>query len=97
MNKTSSKQRAKNEALKKIKQELPDYCVICGSKGTDLAHLLPRSLWPEHITNPENVTILCRNCHQQFDDNVNFRQHQTKLYKQACKVDERAANRYFRK
>ena len=83
--------------LSEYKKLQPDQCVLCGRKGGDLCHLLPRSLFPEHVTEPENLVIMCRSCHQQHDDNCDFRTKQEKLFIQACKVDEVGARRYYRR
>lgn len=93
----NNKRRLIEKELVQIKKSLPEYCEICGGFATDGAHILPRSLFPEHISNPLNLVALCRRCHTQFDDNVNFRHFQTVLYQRACKLDKRGADRYFRK
>ncbi len=53
MKQVSKKQAEKNRELSRIKKELVeangDRCMVCRmNKGTDLMHLLPKSLWPEH-------------------------------------------------
>lgn len=96
MKQVSSKQAAKNREVAKIKSKLEKRCVICGSVGNDLAHLLPKSLWQEHYTNENNLVILCRQCHVSYDENLHFRQQQVKLYNQICLFDNKAAAKYFR-
>ena len=86
-----------NKLLKAIKKELPKLCEICKLPACDAAHLLPRSLFPEHIINPLNVVALCRRCHTQFDDVPSFRHFQTRLYDRAAKIDKLGADRYFQK
>ena len=97
MKKTSAKQVNINGVLSRIKAGLPDHCIIpgCVNKGSDLAHLLPRSLYPEHITNPLNLVRFCRACHDKYDSEKAFRRNQKKLYEQVKTFDEVAANRYF--
>lgn len=95
MRRVSNKQAAKNREIAKIKSRLPKICAICGRHATDYCHILPKSIWMEHYTNPLNGFMGCRTCHQLFDDNKAFRQLQTHLFEQALKVDERGAHRYF--
>lgn len=94
--KISEKQKKKNAELSKIKEALPKECFLCGRPANDLAHLLPRSLFPEYYTEPKNVVILCRQCHDKYDNDISFRQRQKRLYNLAKQVDEKGAMRYFR-
>lgn len=83
MKHTSDKQSRRNRILAAIKTELPKRCVLCGLPANDLAHIFPRSLWPEYYTHPKNVVIMCRHCHSKFDDMPEFRYQQTELIEQA--------------
>ena len=91
----SKKQAKKNRLLREHKKTLKPICCICGGRGNQLMHLLPRSLFPEHYTNPLNLMIGCNVCHSLYDDDLSFRQKQRHLYGQICKFDERGAIRYF--
>ncbi len=92
----SKKQSAKIRELSKIKATMENKCVICGCVGSDLAHLLPKSLYPEHYTNELNLVIMCRNCHILYDNDLNFRRKQVSLYNQICGFDIVGAAKYFR-
>ena len=92
----SKKQAVRNRELSKIRENLSETCVICGKRSCDLAHLLPRSLYPEYYTNPLNIVGLCRECHNKYDNNLAFRQRQKRLIERVKSFDECAANRYFR-
>ena len=92
----SKKQGLKNSKLAKIKSELAPVCVICGRPGDDLAHLLPKGAYPEHYTEPLNVAILCRECHNLYDNDIEFRLKQKRLYDQICKFDKQSADKYFK-
>ena len=94
--KKSKKQTAKDRELSRAKSSLERRCVICGGWGDDLAHLLPKSLFPEHYTEPLNLVIMCRRCHRLHDDNLEFRKKQTKLFKQASQFDKLGAGRYYK-
>ena len=97
MKKISKKQSKKNIEINKIKSTLSKKCFICGKESnTDAAHILPKSIFPEYYTHPLNIIMLCRTCHNLFDNDVEFRKKQTKLYEQAIKIDQLAARRYFR-
>ncbi len=96
MKNKSDKQRKKDAALARIKKELPKVCVVCGRAGNDLAHILPRSLYPEYYCDPRNLMILCRDCHNLYDNDIEFRKKQTKILKRAREIDELATNRYFK-
>ena len=99
MRQISVKQASKNYTLAKIKKGLIEKngctCVICQGYGEDLMHLLPKSIYPEYYLKPENLAIGCRSCHNQFDDQQNFRKLQIDLYDQVCKFDVLSASRYF--
>lgn len=96
MRKVSIKLAAKNREVAKIKSKLEKRCVICGTIGNDGAHLLNKGSYPEHYTQPLNIVIMCRNCHDKYDNDLNFRQQQVKLYNQICLFDNKAAAKYFR-
>lgn len=96
MKRLSNKQAAKNRRVAEIKSALPTVCSICGRYGNDAAHLLPKSIFPEHYTNPENIVILCRECHNRYDNDLEFRRMQVNLFKRICSFDESGAIRYFR-
>lgn len=93
--KVSSKQSKKNKEVAKIKASLPPYCEICYGKGCDPAHLLPRSLYPEYYILPMNFANLCREHHDLYDNNIEFRKKQTHLIERVKKFDEQAAIKYF--
>ncbi len=95
MKKVSNKQRLINSTLSKIKKTLPNRCAICGGYGNDLAHILPRSLYPEYQINPDNLMILCRSCHVLFDNDKSFRKEQKEIINRAKAIDVNATNRYF--
>lgn len=100
MNKVSTKQAAKNRELAKIKQakleQSNNRCVICGryEKNLDLIHLLPRSLYPEYITESWNLECACRSCHNDYDNSA-FCRRNSGLYDKIAKHDEKAAKKYF--
>jgi|WetSurMetagenome_2_1015567.scaffolds.fasta_scaffold442476_2 5-methylcytosine-specific restriction endonuclease McrA len=97
MNYKSKKQKTKDIALMKIKKTLPHVCAICGKAGpVEGAHLLPRSLYMEYYTKPENIVPLCHTCHYRYDNDIRFRKRQTKLIKRVQSFDKLAANRHFR-
>lgn len=98
MNKISSKQSRINRALNQIKKDLVEESPVCrccySALGTDLAHLLPRSTFPEYQTENWNLTLLCRGCHVKFDSNKEFRKT-TKLGIHIKNIDSLAYNRYY--
>lgn len=94
--KVSKKQEALNNEMNKIKRELPDRCCICGRPAVDPAHLLPRSMYPEYYTAKWNVVPMCREHHRLYDNDIEFRKQQKKLYKIVLEHDEYAAHRYFK-
>lgn len=97
MKKVSDKQRKKNNILSEYKKLHPKQCVICGRTANDFAHLLPKSIYPEWYTEPLNLVIMCRSCHQYHDDNIEFRTLQDKLFNQVCQFDELSARRYYKR
>lgn len=95
MKQVSIKQHRLNREVAKIKQGLSPYCVICGRPAIDAAHLVPKSMYPEHYTNPKNIVGLCRECHNKYDNDLSFRREQKRLIARVKSFDECAANRYF--
>lgn len=97
MRKVSDKQRRINVELRRIKREMPGVCAICGRTCQgELSHILPRSLFPEYITERWNLQILCHDCHYKYDNDVIFRQTQREIFEKVKQHDEHAARRYFR-
>lgn len=101
MKQISSKQAAKNRQIAKIKQSLIEetggVCRICGGYGNDTAHLLPKSCYPEYYLEPRNLVILCRNCHNLYDNDLLFRKRQKSLISQACEFAfEHDIHHYFK-
>ncbi len=94
--KVSRKQGLKNRELAKIKNNLAPICVICGRPGNDLAHLLNKNVYPQHYLNPYNLAIMCREHHNLYDNDIEFRQKQKRLYEQICSFDRQSADKYFK-
>lgn len=97
MKQISAKQQQRNNILAKIKQGLKKECFICDAPANDLAHILPKSLYPEYYTEKRNLIILCRQCHDRFDNNIEFRQQKIELYNIAKQINRQAAIKYFKK
>ena len=96
MKKVSKKQSLRNRELDKIRKNLSPFCVLCGRRATGGAHLLPRSLYPEYYTAPWNVVPMCREHHDRYDSDRDFRRSCTDLENIVRQHDELAANRYFK-
>jgi hypothetical protein len=53
-------------------------CEVCGSKAVDIHHLTPRSLRKDLINKIDNLTALCRGCHDRagrdraFNDELRY-------------------------
>lgn len=98
MKQASSKQSRINRVLNKIKLELASENKVCrcchSALGTDLAHLLPRSTFPEYQSKKWNLSLLCRKCHTKFDSNKEFRTS-TKLGSHIKQIDKLAYSRYY--
>lgn len=96
MKKVSNKQAKRNRELKKIKDTRERKCLISGLFATDLAHILCKGRFPEHYTKEWNLVMMERNNHMKYDNNLEFRQEQIKLFEQAWENDPKAATQYFR-
>lgn len=64
----SKKQIVKDKALHKVYDKMDNgeevYCTGCGqTQALTHSHLLPRSLFKEHESNPVNITYHCLTCH----------------------------------
>ena len=100
MRQISKKQQSKNLTLSKIKKSLIDEsgctCRICGNYGNDLMHLMPKSIFPEYYTEPRNLIIGCRSCHDLYDNNILFRRQRGDLFMQCLEFAlECDVHRYF--
>jgi len=94
--KVSKSQQGKNAELAKIKKQMSGSgCILCGLEANDLAHLLPKSIYPEYYTLKDNLVLMCRRCHDLYDNNRQFRSRQLKLKLMVEKYDPRAAEKYF--
>lgn len=93
--KVSKKQGRKNRELAEYKKTLSPICCICGAWGWQLMHLLPKSVYPQHYTEKKNLDIGCHECHELYDNDLDFRREQQHLYERICSFDERSANQYF--
>lgn len=95
MKQISKCQAKRNREMTKIKQNLSPYCCLCGRLAVDPAHLLPRSLYPEYYTEEWNIVPMCREHHQLYDGDREFRRSCTQLVNIVRERDKLAANRYF--
>lgn len=92
-----SKSRARKlREFNAVKKGLSPYCCICGRLAVDAAHLLPRSLYPEYYSEKWNIVPMCREHHNLYDNNKEFREKQVELYMQVSLHDQLAANRHFK-
>ena len=100
MKKVSASQAKKNAIIAQIKSDklkLSDRCEICHqTKPLDAAHILCKGSYPEYYLEPRNIALLCRECHVKFDNNIDFRQLQIKLFNQAFEFAPLAAKKYFK-
>lgn len=92
----SKSQSKRNREMDRIKRSLSPYCCICGHPAVDPARLLPRSTFPEYYIEEWNVVPMCREHHNLFDGNVEFRRSCTELVNIVRSHDECAANRHFK-
>lgn len=76
----SKKQAKRNAILYKIKKNLPEKCYFCTSRGTDLAHVLPKSRFPEYYTEEWNLLNSCREHHDNYDGDMEYRSTQNELF-----------------
>lgn len=81
MRQISKKQSRINRELNKIKRKLAYENDHCRICGAKAEE------W--------NVTLLCRRCHTQFDNNVEFRQKYKHIARHIKNIDELAYNRYY--
>lgn len=99
--KISKNQSKKNAILSKIKLKLKDEnplcaCGGCSRDGTDLAHLLPKGgLYANHYTAEWNLVLMCRACHQKFDDFLWYRKEQKHLAERVAENDPKGAYGYY--
>ena len=71
------------QELARIKAQQPKVCRICGVRANDQAHIFPRSTYPQYKTLAANLVILCRECHERFDNDPQFRATQHMLMRMA--------------
>lgn len=70
MKQKSDKQSMRNRELARIKSEKPDVCVFCGNfcGNADLAHIMPKSCYPQYYLEPLNLWKAHRSCHNDYDN-----------------------------
>ena len=91
----SKKQAKINREIAKINRSLSPYCCICGTHAVDPAHLLPKSIFPQYYTEPWNIVPMCREHHDLYDGNRDYRRSRTELVEIVLQHDVEAANLYF--
>lgn len=100
MIKISKKQSERNSEiarLKKVLVEKDNHCFICRKSSVlQYAHGLPKGRFPEHYLEPLNGFLLCPECHVKYDNDVNFRQLQMKMFSQISEFAPRDAKKHFR-
>lgn len=98
MRQVSKSQAAKNREVARIKKTKPDVCLVCGRpvKFAGLAHLLPKSVYPQYYTEPLNLWKMCDDCHNRYDNDKQFRGQQAHIIEIAKQyATEQEINRYF--
>lgn len=99
MKKVSDKQAKKNRILSEIKKLLPRTCYISGLHGDDLAHVIPKSLFPQYYCEEWNLVVLNRDVHNEYDSNREFRKKQTDLFERVIRnvkeEDKGLVRKYF--
>ena len=72
MKNISSKQSVRLRELRQLKKEMlldSRKCALCGKeRELDLCHIIRRSYSTMHYTNPNNLFLACRKCHDAFDN-----------------------------
>lgn len=76
----SKKQAKRNRILSDIKKLLPKQCYFCGMHGNDLMHLLPKSIFPEYYCEEWNLIIGCREHHDIYDGDRDYRSKKNELF-----------------
>ena len=98
INKVSKSQVKKNNSIAKSKSNLPDQCFFsgCFRKNTSLMHILPKGgQYCDFYEETWNHTRGCKEHHELFDNNVEFRQKQKHLYYQIKRFAKEKADNYF--
>ena len=62
-------ERQKAIAYAEILEERGPYCECCGAPANDMSHNYPRAPFVWLIAEKNNITLLCRGCHNSFGDN----------------------------
>lgn len=63
-----------DECYRLVRQRSGGWCeakvhTVCAGRATENHHVGKRSVWPELVTNVDNVIAVCRWCHGWIDDN----------------------------
>lgn len=100
--KVSRKQAKKNQEINRIKKDLDYVCARCGKYGVgDAAHIIPKSMFPQYYTEKWNIVIMCRMCHNEYDESKEVRESQARLFTRALnnvnKEDKGRVMKYFNK
>ena len=54
----------------KIKKLCHYQCALCGQKGTQVHHIIPRSVDKSKIDDIDNLILLCMQCHIKVHDDM---------------------------
>lgn len=67
--------KGRKVAYAEVKQEQPQHCAACGSKRRlTPSHVLTQKQFPAHALNPDNIVVLCQDCHNTWEhDKQDFR------------------------
>ena len=96
----SKTQAIKNRIIARSKQSLikeHGCCQICGNRSMlQLAHLLPKGRYPEYYLEQMNHALFCQECHELYDNDIDFRQSQIWAYDKIRSFAPIEADKYFR-
>jgi hypothetical protein len=62
-------ERQKTIVYAEILDERGEFCECCGAPANDMSHNYPRAPFVWLIAEKNNITVLCRGCHNAFGDN----------------------------
>ncbi len=67
--------KGRKAAYTEVKAEQPQQCAACGTKRRlTPSHVLTQKQFPQHAINPDNIVILCQDCHTTWEhDKQDFR------------------------
>ncbi len=63
-------------------------CELCGGRATEIHHILARSKYKNLLNDIRNLQAVCRNCHQEYGDQIYLMPMLLKIHRRVLEINE---------